>query len=52
MKFFWYNIKTMFMDVDRPADDLLFSPQLAEEVVKTLKALYPMYEYCLKFTGL
>lgn len=47
----FYNLKTIFMDVDREPDDLLFSPELAKEVTKTLKALYPMYEYCLKFTS-
>lgn len=47
----WFNLKSMFMDVDRAPDDLLFSPEFAKEVTKTLQALYPMYEYCLKFTS-
>lgn len=47
----WYNLKTIFMDVDREPDELLFSPKLAQEVTKTLKDLYPLYEYCLKFTS-
>ena len=38
------------MDVDRAPDELLFSPELAGQVIETLKALYPLYEYCLKFT--
>ena len=46
----YYNIKSIFMDVDRGPDDLLYSPDLTGEVVRTLKALYPLYEYCLKFT--
>lgn len=46
----YYNLKSIFMDVDRSPDELLFSSDLAEEVVRTLKALYPLYEYCLKFT--
>ncbi len=45
-----YNIKSIMMDVDRSPDDLLFSPDLAGEVIRTLQALYPLYEYCLKFT--
>ena len=46
----FYNMKSILMDVDRNPDDLLFSPDLAQEVSRTLKALYPLYEYCLKFT--
>ena len=46
----YYNLKNLEMDVDRKPDELLFSPDLAAEVTKTLRALYPLYEYCLKFT--
>lgn len=46
----YYNLKSLIMDADRAPDDLLFSPRLAGEVTKTLKALYPLYEYCLTFT--
>ena len=46
-----FNMRSIFMDVDRQPDELLFSPKLADEVSKTLKALYPLYEYCLKFTS-
>ena len=46
----YFNMKSILMDVDRQPDDLLFSAELANEVVRTLKALYPLYEYCLKFT--
>ena len=47
----WYNLKSIILDVERKPDDLLFSKDLAAEVIKTLKDLYPMYEYCLKFTS-
>jgi len=46
----YYNLKNIMMDVERTPDDLLFSPELADVVVEKLKALYPLYEYCLKFT--
>lgn len=46
----YFNMKSIIMDVERSPDDLLFSADLAGEVIKTLKALYPLYEYCLKFT--
>ena len=45
-----FNIKNILMDVDRGPDELLFSAGLAAEVTRTLQALYPLYEYCLKFT--
>ncbi len=47
----YWNIKSIMMDVDRNPDDLLFSPELSSEVTRTLLALYPLYEYCLKFTA-
>ena len=47
----WFNLKGFMLDVERKPDDLLFSKDLAEEVTKTLKTLYPMYEYCLRFTS-
>lgn len=46
----YYNLKNLEMDVDRKPDELLFSSELASTVTETLQALYPMYEYCLKFT--
>lgn len=46
----YFQVRSIFMDVDRGPDDLLFSSDLAGEVSRTLQALYPMYEYCLKFT--
>lgn len=46
----YYNMKSIIMDVDRAPDELLFSENLVDEVIKTLQALYPLYEYCLKFT--
>lgn len=47
----FYSLRSMSMDVDRPPDDLLFSPELADRIIETLRALYPLYEYCLKFTA-
>jgi len=46
----YWNLKSIMMDVDRAPDELLFSDDLAGEVTKTLQALYPLYEYCLRFT--
>lgn len=46
----YYNLRSIQMDVDRSPDPLLFSPELADEVIRTLQALYPLYEYCLRFT--
>lgn len=46
----YYAIKSIQMDVEKSPDALLFSPELAETVTQTLQALYPLYEYCLKFT--
>ena len=46
----YFNLKSIVMDVDRAPDELLFSPELSGEVKRTLQALYPLYEYCLKFT--
>lgn len=47
----YYDARSLMMDCDRSPDEQLFSPALAGEVVKTLKALYPLYEYCLRFTS-
>lgn len=46
----YFNLKSLQMDLDRGPDELLYSPDLAGEVTRTLQALYPLYEYCLKFT--
>lgn len=46
----YYNLKNLQMDVDRKPDALLYSPELADTVIQTMLALYPLYEYCLKFT--
>lgn len=46
----YWNMKSIMMDVDRAPDDLLFSADLVGEVTRTLQALYPLYEYCLRFT--
>ena len=39
------------MEQERCPDKLLFSPALAPQVVDTLKKLYPLYEYFLRFTS-
>ncbi len=46
----YYNLKNLQIDVDRKPDALLFSPDLSKTVTETLQALYPLYEFCLKFT--
>lgn len=46
----YYNLKNLQIDVERAPDALLYSKELADEVIRTLRALYPLYEYCLKFT--
>lgn len=46
----YYNLKNLqFVDTVEPGE-LMFSHDLADFVIEKLKALYPMYEYCLKFT--
>ena len=42
----FYAMKNLMAIADRPADDLLFSPQLAEEVTKALLAWLPVHEFC------
>lgn len=46
----YYNLRSFQIDANRSPDPLLFSPELADEVIRTLQALYPLYEYCLRFT--
>ena len=46
----YYNRKNIkFVTTGEPGD-LMFSPKLADQVIDTLKKLYPLYEYCLKFS--
>lgn len=46
----WYNLKNLKMQTGGEPGDLMFSPALSEQVIDTLQKLYPMYEYCLKFS--
>lgn len=42
----YYNLKNISAYVEKPADELLFQPALAETVRTTLLDLLPLYEYC------
>ena len=46
----YYNLKNLKMHVGGEPGDLMFSPDLGPKVIGTLKKLYPMYEYCLRFS--
>ncbi len=46
----YYNRKRLWMAQQLQPGEALFSPQLAQQVIDTLKKLYPLYEYCLKFS--
>jgi hypothetical protein len=46
----YYNLKNLKMHVGGEPGDLMFSPELGPKVINTLKKLYPMYEYCLRFS--
>lgn len=46
----YYHAKTMMFCKDVVPGEEMFTPKLKDQIVKTLKALYPFYEYCLKFT--
>ena len=46
----YYNLKNLRFQVYGEPGELMYSPELAEKVKTTLKTLYPMYEYCLKFS--
>jgi uncharacterized protein (TIGR02453 family) len=45
----YINLKNLWAYTDHPADDLLFSPALADTVRDTLLALLPLNEYCQGF---
>lgn len=46
----YYNLKNIrFVKSFEPGEQM-FLPQLADEVIDTFKKLYPLYEYCLKFS--
>ena len=46
----YYQFKNILAYVEKPIDDALFSPQLAEMVRKNFTALWPLYRYCLHLT--
>lgn len=46
----YYQLRNLYAIREVPISDELFSPQLAETVREALKALYPLCEYCQKFT--
>lgn len=45
----YFQLKNLTMICERPIDDLLFSPALADEVRSTLEALLPLNEFCQNF---
>lgn len=42
----YFRLKNLSAWHDRPADDLLFSPALADEVTRTFLAWHPVAEFC------
>lgn len=46
----YYNLKNLQMIVRGEPGEEMFSPQLAQTLIRTLKSLYPLYEYCLRFS--
>lgn len=46
----YYNLKNIQLVINGEPGQEMFSPALADHVIRTLKALYPMYEYCLRFS--
>lgn len=46
----YYNLKNLQFIKSGAPGELMFSPELADTVIKTLKSLYLIYEYCLKFS--
>lgn len=47
----YYQFRNLYAMKEMPISDELFSPQLAVTVREALKALYPLCEYCQKFTA-
>ncbi len=47
----YYNLKNLQFIRSGEPGELMFSSELAKTVTDTLKALYPIYEYCLQFTA-
>ncbi len=46
----YFNKKNIRFITHVDAGDVMFSRKLAEQVIETMKAFYPLYEYCLKFS--
>lgn len=46
----YYNRKNILLVTRAEPGEEMFSHKLAENVIKTMKDLYPLYEYCLKFS--
>lgn len=47
----YYNLKNVIANVEHPADDALFRPELASNVAETFRALLPFYQFCRDFTS-
>ena len=45
----YFSLKNLYVIVERPVDDLLFSPELGTQVRDTLRALVPLNDFCLGF---
>ena len=41
----WYNRKSINLQHDRPLDERIFSPELAQDVIDGFRALMPLYRY-------
>lgn len=48
----YYSFKNLLAIKEMPIDDKLFTPDLAKKVRKSLKALYPLCQYCQRFTDM
>lgn len=46
----YFNRKQLLFTRAEAPGEKMFSADLAREVIDTLKKLYPLYEYCLKFS--
>jgi uncharacterized protein (TIGR02453 family) len=46
----YYNLKNLQAYVEKPVDELLFSPALVDEVRRTLVALLPLYRFAMGLT--
>ena len=48
----YYQLKNIYAIKEQPIDEKLFSPDLAKTVKKSLKALYPLCQYCQQFADM